>query len=208
MTDFDYDVMQKKRLAASARHVVNGSRSKYCSLPSDNLTAAELKRRNGPVITYNLSVPMSWNTYKTMPDDIRRSYLEGLRDKYHVSLRNIGSMCGVSGYTAAVEAKRLGVHFPQHSRMEASEKAAWEVFLTGAAPIITATPPEPKKENPVKAEPVKIAEKKPEPAVRTISGSMELSGCARDVMEQMAQMLGTQLISATITWRPEAASVG
>lgn len=47
MNDFDYDIVQKKRLVASARKQKCGSKSKKCSLPSDNLTAAQLKAKNG-----------------------------------------------------------------------------------------------------------------------------------------------------------------
>ena len=60
MNDFDYDALQKKRIASGAFHMKRGSRSKRCSLPSDNLTPAQLKRRNGPVSTYKLDQPMSW----------------------------------------------------------------------------------------------------------------------------------------------------
>ena len=71
MNDFDYDVLQKKRTAAGARHMKRGSRSKRCSLPSDNLTPAQLKRRNGPVSTYKLDAPMRWDDFKAMPVDLR-----------------------------------------------------------------------------------------------------------------------------------------
>ena len=42
MNDFDYDALQKKRIAAGARHMKRGSRSKRCSLPSDNLTPSRM----------------------------------------------------------------------------------------------------------------------------------------------------------------------
>ena len=37
MNDFDFENMQKKRIAQGARHRVCGSKSKKCSLPSDLL---------------------------------------------------------------------------------------------------------------------------------------------------------------------------
>lgn len=35
MNDFDYDVYQKKKAVSGARHRVNGSKSKKCTLLSD-----------------------------------------------------------------------------------------------------------------------------------------------------------------------------
>ena len=78
MNDFDYDVMQKKRIAASARHRVCGSKTRFVSLPSDHMTDAQLKRRNGPVSTYKLGEPMPWKGFKQLPDDLKRAYLEQL----------------------------------------------------------------------------------------------------------------------------------
>ena len=48
MHDFDYDAMQKKRIARGASHMKRGSKSKKCTLPSDYLTAAQKRRLNAP----------------------------------------------------------------------------------------------------------------------------------------------------------------
>ena len=56
MHDFDYDAMQKKRIARGASHMKRGSKSKKCTLPSDYLTAAQKRRLNGPVSTYKTFV--------------------------------------------------------------------------------------------------------------------------------------------------------
>ena len=45
MNDFDYDALQKKRLARSDRCRKRSTRK--CTLPSDYLTPSERKRRNG-----------------------------------------------------------------------------------------------------------------------------------------------------------------
>ena len=52
MNDFDFDVLQKKRIARGAYHRKNGSKSKRCTLPSDYLTAAEKRKLNGEVMDY------------------------------------------------------------------------------------------------------------------------------------------------------------
>lgn len=89
MNNFDYEVLQKKRIAAGARHRKCGSKSKFCSLPSDNLTAAEWKRRNGKVKTYNLMAPMDWAEFKSMPHDLQQQYLDTLQTRFNVSVNRI-----------------------------------------------------------------------------------------------------------------------
>ena len=82
MNDFDYEVLQRKRLASQAKYRKNGSKSKKCSLPSDGMTLKQWKERNGEVMTYNLNEPMEWKSFKKLPVDIQRLYLENLRDNY------------------------------------------------------------------------------------------------------------------------------
>ena len=89
MNNFDYEVLQKKRIAAGARHRKCGSKSKFCSLPSDNMTAAEWKRRNGKVKTYNLMAPMDWAEFKSMPHDLQQQYIDTLQSRFNVSVNRI-----------------------------------------------------------------------------------------------------------------------
>ena len=96
MNDFDYEVMQKKRITRGAAHMKRGSESKKCSLPSDNMTRAEWKRRNGPVSTYKLDAPMSWEQFREMPFDLRKKYLNNLYDLYGASDARIGAMMFVN----------------------------------------------------------------------------------------------------------------
>ena len=58
MNDFDFENMQKKRIAQGARHRVCGSKSRKCSLPSDLLTAAQKRKLNGPVERYDMGKPI------------------------------------------------------------------------------------------------------------------------------------------------------
>lgn len=89
MNNFDYEVLQKKRIAAGARHRKCGSKSKFCALPSDNMTAAEWKRRNGKVKTYNLMAPMAWSDFKAMPLDLQQQYIDTLQTRFNVSVNRI-----------------------------------------------------------------------------------------------------------------------
>ena len=88
MTDFEYDVMQKKRLARNQFH-----NAKYkhggCHLPHEDLTPAQMKRRNGPIMTYSMNQPMSWNDFKSMPHDLQQQYLDGLHARFGVGPSDI-----------------------------------------------------------------------------------------------------------------------
>lgn len=77
MNDFDYDIVQKKRVARGAFAHVNRKRGK-CRLPSDYLTAAQKREMNGEMKTYNITRPMPWGDFKAMPDDIKREYLRNM----------------------------------------------------------------------------------------------------------------------------------
>lgn len=88
MTDFDYDVMQKKRLARNQFHNAKYKRG-GCHLPHEDLTPAQMKRRNGPMVTYSMNQPMSWNDFKSMPHDLQQQYLDGLHARFGVGPSDI-----------------------------------------------------------------------------------------------------------------------
>ena len=88
MTDFEYDVMQKKRLARNQFHNAKYKHS-GCHLPHEDLTPAQMKRRNGPMVTYSMNQPMSWNDFKSMPHDLQQQYLDGLHARFGVGPSDI-----------------------------------------------------------------------------------------------------------------------
>ena len=137
MTDFDYEVKQKKSLVPSARRRKGGSKSTKCSLPSDNLTEAEKRKLNGPVCTVKMGQPMTWAELKGLPDTLRRPYLQNLVDTYEASQKMLGGMLGVSQVTAGNELRRLGIQSgPAHGRESVGpvaerRKAVWQAFCNG-----------------------------------------------------------------------------
>ena len=155
MNDFDYDVLQKKRIAAGARHMKRGSRSKRCSLPSDNLTPAQLKRRNGPVSTYKLDAPMRWDDFKAMPADLQKKYLTNLVETYGATNEMLGDMFYVHPTHVGTVKKALGVVSHNPHRLIGEKKAIrdqmWAAFcngVVGGGDAVKDTPKEPKKLEP------------------------------------------------------------
>ena len=152
MNDFDYDALQKKRIAAGARHMRRGSRSKRCFLPSDNLTPAQLKRRNGPVSTYKLDAPMRWDDFKAMPVDLQKKYLTNLVEAYGATNEMLGDMFYVHQTRVGAVKTALGVVSHNPRRLIGEKKAIrdqmWAAFcngVVGGGDAVKETPREPKK---------------------------------------------------------------
>lgn len=76
MNDFDYENLQKKRIANNAARMKRGSKSKKCTLLSDYLTPAQIKKRNGAVKVMNMSNPVLWADFKDWPVDLQKEYLD------------------------------------------------------------------------------------------------------------------------------------
>lgn len=92
MNDFNYDCMQKKRIARGAFAHINRKRG-GCSLPSDTLTEKQRKEKNGEVKSYNITRPMPLEEFKEMLDDLKREYLRNiaeLRSGGHIPCRRDG----------------------------------------------------------------------------------------------------------------------
>ena len=146
MHDFDYDAMQKKRIARGASHMKRGSKSKKCTLPSDYLTAAQKRRLNGPVSTYKLDEPMNWESFKAMPEDLQKKYILNLQETYQANNDMLGKMFGVTGVSVCRMRHALGVGAMGQNKMTRDEVAVrdakWNAFCNG---VIGGKPGEPKK---------------------------------------------------------------
>lgn len=131
MTDFDYDCLQKKRIANQAKYRKRGSKSKKCNLPSDRLTHKQWKDKCGPVITYNPNKPMTWDDFKKLPVDLQARYITNLQQNYGVTAVDLGNMFGVRALTVRkhAESNNLGVEFPKGHAMSASRKEMWTRFI-------------------------------------------------------------------------------
>ena len=156
MTDFDYDVLQKKRTARGAQHRKGGSKSKRCTLPHELMTKKELKAMNGPIKTYNINKPMTLKEFKYLPGDLRKTYLTKLVQEFHANDSMIAEMFGctagnVKAYRTALGVKSLGSGPKSQPSSEWVEN--WNAFLNGPMednqPIIEDNPPTAEDNQPV-----------------------------------------------------------
>ena len=99
MTDSEYvfqqDIKERKQQVNGARHRKRGSKSKKCSLPSDTLTAKEIKERCGAIITMNPQKRYSLNEFHQFPDDIKGIYIKAIQKRFHVGSSDIAEMFGM-----------------------------------------------------------------------------------------------------------------
>ena len=146
MNDFDYDVMQKKRIARGASRMKRGSKSKKCTLPSDYLTATQKRRLNGPVSTYKLDEPMSLESFKAMPEDLQIQYILGLQENYGANDEMIGKMFKKSDTIALRLRNSLNIKPLGKCKLNRNEKAIrdakWDAFCNG---VVGGKPGESKK---------------------------------------------------------------
>jgi len=93
MTDEQFvlteDNRARKQMANGAKHKHTGSKTKVCRFPSDYLTKKEKEALNGEVKSWNMNEFYTYDQFKSMPHDIQEQYLNGLIEKYNVSVGTI-----------------------------------------------------------------------------------------------------------------------
>lgn len=90
------DSIEKKKIAHSSHnrktHCGKGGRVKF---PSDYLSKKELKAMNGEVKSYNLNRPMTWEEFRSIPQDLQIMYIKKLRNEFGVPDSVLGKAMGV-----------------------------------------------------------------------------------------------------------------
>jgi hypothetical protein len=141
MHDFDYDVMEKKRIASGARHRKRGSKSKKCTLPSDYLTSKQKKGLNGKMVTYSLAHPTSYSVFENMPKDLQKEYLNKLYNDWGVSLTQIANMMHCSPETIRSKCIGFGFNTTKKYRSNISHPMStseWEAWCLGEEKLLVA----------------------------------------------------------------------
>lgn len=114
MNDFNYDCMQKKRIARGAFAHISRKRG-GCSLPSDTLTEKQRKEKNGEVKSYNITRPMPWHEFKAMPEDLKREFFRNMQS-FGGTAKWLAEEMGASAQTIIAYAERVGAPFRRGGR--------------------------------------------------------------------------------------------
>ena len=204
MNDIEFmlkeDIKKKKQAGSGYRYKKNGSKSKKCSLPSDNLSKKELNKMNGECKVYNLSEKMSYSNFCAMPVDLQIKYLEMLRDKFGASQVDIAKMMNVAPSTLASHRYKFLNNkptFPSNGRSR-FDKEAWNRFVNGEE-TENAVETEPNEEvlgdtcstdNSTETE--YLPYNKVIPKADIVNGSMNFKGKADDIFRKMTDILGCE----------------
>ena len=134
MTDEVYTLVERNRelkgAASGARHRVSGSRTSYVGLPSDHLTPAQLRKKNGPIVTLRLDSPMSYAEFRALNTEHQKMYIEHLTTRYDASRGMLAEMLGIS--TATLDRRLSELHIRHRKvghRVSFDNLARWRAFL-------------------------------------------------------------------------------
>lgn len=142
MTDFDYDVMQKKRIASGAYHRKGTTNRKGCRLPHENLTKKELEKLNGEVTTVSMLSPISWATFKAIAPDLQEEYLDTQIKRFGVGLRTISRDLFKQGdqtLAGFVRQNQLSVIPAPNGQTPKAAKESWNRWLATGTTIAPET---------------------------------------------------------------------
>jgi hypothetical protein len=210
MNDFDYDVLQKKRIARNAKYQKNGRKSHKCTLPSDHLTEAQKRKLNGEIMTYQLNKPVTWKEFRRYPTDIQVKYLEHfanehkcnrpmMAEMFDVSLNNLNMYIGRNKELTGILARKASTHdiVRFHNWLKAQKEdpeaePAIEVTHEERIPVEEVTEEDAEKPN---------ATLPDMPYTNTIiAGQLRVSGRAMDISQTLYRMFKDMPIKAVISF--------
>ena len=135
MNDFEFDCLQKKRLAQQAKYRKRGSKSKKCPMSTDHMTKKQWIERCVKIVTIKMDSPVSWASFKELSKQTQEEYLKNLMEKYHINASSLAEMFHITPITVRrhIATQGLAVSFPVGHSMNAEDRRAWELFLSGDA---------------------------------------------------------------------------
>lgn len=131
MNDFDYDCLERKRLARQAKYRKCGSKSRKCSLSTDHMTYEQWRERCGAVMSISIGRPISWEDFKAMSKQTQEEYIRDLMDTYGANATSLASMFKIRPSTVRryIASADLNIKFKAGHSMNAEQRVAWKRFL-------------------------------------------------------------------------------
>lgn len=168
------DIKDKKSAGRGAFHKKNGSKSKRCKFPSDYLTKKEKMAMNGECISYDMKKFYTYEEFKTFPDDIQLKYINGLINRYNVTVSAIAeevfhiTRAGLYKYLRKKDLNKYINKAPYgNSSIVVEGRARLMIAIENANKSKEEVIPEPVTEEPAAPEPV-IEVATPEPVVEEL----------------------------------------
>ena len=136
MNDFDYDVMQKKRIARGAFSRKGTVNQKGCRLPHENLTKKEREALNGEVKTVGFNDKITWDFFKTLPVDLQEEYLDHQVKRFGVGMSRISvDLFGLTPQALRNHIARHGLNVmgPGKGKMPKAAWKSWNRWINSGA---------------------------------------------------------------------------
>ena len=131
MTDFEYDCLERKRLARQARYRKCGSKSRKCSMSTDRMTNKQWKERCGTVVSIMIGKPASWDTFRGVSKQTKEEYIQNLVDTYGINATSLAAMFNIHPSTVRryISSAGLNIKFKVGHSMNAEQRKEWGKFL-------------------------------------------------------------------------------
>lgn len=204
MNDFDYDVLQKKRIARNAKYQKKGSRSKGCKLPGDYLTKAQKAKLSETKVSIKLRSPITLEEFMACSTPLKREWLEWVRDEFNAGGATISHDLWGKDRTWLIQyLKRheptLTDIFADHRRQKYDIRERWLAWCAGEQAeeknANEQESPEPEPENAPNPEPAPA----PMPAAKVVSGAFTVSGTADEALALLGMMFRDDHRAGTFT---------
>lgn len=88
---------------------------------------------SGECKSFRLNEPMTWAEFKSMPDDIKVTYIKLLQEKWKVPIVHIGKMMGVCQTVIQRETARLGIVLGKVVHKQIWDKDAFYAWANGVS---------------------------------------------------------------------------
>lgn len=173
MNDFEKEVREKKSIASGARHRVNGSKSKRCTLPSDYLTPAQRRDLNGKMESMNVNKPITWAELKALPPHMAKEYIETLHRVHKASIAGAARMLEVPQKKYAAIVRQVGAVIPRMGGRQSREDTETFARFCGQTKVELAEPETPALAAPDEPKAECALPMEPERMTIVINGNLE-----------------------------------
>ncbi len=197
-----YDEQKERNSTARSARMRPGGKKKYL-LPSDKLSAGEIKKLNGEITVYTMKEPISLNKFRGYPKDIQKEYLKWFVDEFGATARMMAKVFGVSDtyMCKVVQQMNLNGLMPRSTTVE--KRLQFEAWLSQYRPqeeTKQTVVEEPKKEK------AKVVE---QPMFfNTITGcEMSMEGKASEIGQMLFNLFRDQKVCVNISFVGEKESV-
>lgn len=174
---------------------------------------------SGECKSFRLNDPMGWDEFKSMPDDLKVTYIKLLRQKFNVPDKNIAEMFGINKDYIYRQFKALGLGKEIKTSHPKWDKEGFWAWVNGVDKLPTPVIEEPEHSEPDpvnREEPEAFVEEdvpwsipetvheiyKPVPMTAVpCTGSMTFKCPANLALNTLKQVLENEMVELSIMWR-------